>query len=456
MFDYNHIHFVGIGGISMSALAEILLHEGHVVSGSDLKYSPLIERLRNKGVKVYIGHNECNIEGADLVVYTSAVGDDNPELKEAKAEGIPTLDRASFLGQLMKRYKNSIAVSGTHGKTTTTGMIAVILNNSPLEPTILLGGELDEIDGNVKIGGRDYILTEACEYKGNFLKFFPTVGIILNIEEDHLDYFKDLDHIVHTFDKFGNLIPSDGFLILNNDDKNTRKIVGGKNCNIITFGINNKADYYATNISYNKNGHPIFDLIVKGNKSYKVELNIVGKHNIYNALAAIAATHQLGLPIKDIVKSIKKYKGTHRRFEIKGTFNQVQIIDDYAHHPTEIKATLNTASNLSHNRIWCVFQPHTYTRTKALLNEFAQSFDKADKIIITDIYAAREKDRGIVHSKDLVEALKKRGKDAIYIDNFHEIADHLKKNITKDDIVLTVGAGNVFEIGELILEKKCV
>ncbi|KPU26346.1 UDP-N-acetylmuramate--alanine ligase [Caloranaerobacter sp. TR13] len=452
--DFKHVHFIGIGGISMSGLAEILLDAGYTVSGSDIKNSEIIESLKDKGAIIYIGHDRNNIKGADLIIYTSAISKDNPEYIEAIEKNIVTVDRATFLGQLMRIYKSSIAVSGTHGKTTTTAMISVILEHSDLDPTILLGGVLDTIGGNVKIGKEDIFLTEACEYKGNFLKFNPNIGIILNIEEDHLDYFKNIEHIVETFANFAALLPENGLLVINNDDINTPKIINKTNCNIVTFGIKNKSNYKAGDISYTKNGFPKFKLIINNSEEYNVTLKVMGIHNVYNALASIATAHNLNIPISTIIEAIESYTGTHRRFEMKGIINGVRIIDDYAHHPTEIKATLNAAKKLPHNKIWCVFQPHTYTRTKALLNEFSESFHNADTIIVTDIYAAREKDTGLVHSKDLVNLLISKGMKSLYIDNFTDVVDYLSKQISQGDIILTVGAGDIYKVGEMLLDNS--
>ena len=452
--NFSHVHFIGIGGISMSGLAEILLEKDYEVSGSDKNPSLIIDRLKHQGAKIYIGHSAENINGSDLVVYTDAISDDNEELMQAKKMGIQTVDRGTFLGKLMKNYKKSIAVSGTHGKTTTTSMIATVLNKSELEPTILLGGELDTIGGNVKIGSNNLVITEACEYKGNILKYQPTMAIILNMEEDHLDYFKNIDHIVNTFAQYASRIEKDGYLIINMDDEHSQKVIDSSNCNIITFGINKTADYTAENISFTKEGYAKFVLNVKNTKKYLVTLNVMGIHNIYNALATFAACHTYGSPLEYIIDSIKDYVGTHRRLEAKGCINGVKIIDDYAHHPTEIKLSLKALKNTTKNRLWCVFQPHTYSRTKKLLDKFADSFYQADKVIITDIYAAREADTGIIHSINLVESLKENGVDAIYIESFDSIKNYLLSNMAEGDVIVTMGAGNVNKLGELILQDN--
>lgn len=451
---YSHVHFIGIGGISMSGLAEILLTEGYKVSGSDTNNSHIVERLKTLGANIYINHNKDNIRGADLVVYTDAITKDNEELMEAINNNVPTIDRATFLGALMNNYQTSIAISGTHGKTTTTSMVATILNRSTLNPTILLGGQLDEIGGHVKLGTKKHLLTEACEYKGNILKYYPTMAIVLNMEEDHLDYFKNIDHIVDTFIDYSKNIQDNGYLIINADDINAKKVIKSTKADVITFGINTKADYSAENISFTTEGYPTFMLKIKDKSLYPVKLSVMGVHNVYNALASIATTHILGIPIETILNSIEEYKGTHRRLEIKGIINGIKIVDDYAHHPTEIKASLKALKISAENHIWCIFQPHTYTRTKLLLQDFGEAFSEADKVIIPDIYAAREKDNGSVHSINLVDALVKNGVDAKYISSFENIESYLLEHAEKGDIVVTMGAGNVYTIGEAMLENK--
>lgn len=450
----NNVHLVGIGGIAMSALAEILLDKGYSVSGSDIRASHITTKLSNHGAKVYIGHHQDNITGADIIVYTSAAKPDNPEIVKANELGIPILDRAEMTGELMLAYKTSVAVSGAHGKTTATSMISLIFEHAEFNPTILVGGELNEIGGNVKVGSNDLMITEACEYKENFLKFHPNVGVVLNIDEDHLDYFKDFEHIFSTFSKFAKLIPKKGSLILNNDDYDVRKLISHANCNIITYGINLDSDFQAKNITFSESGYPSFDVIHKGEVLERFSLDIPGQHNIYNALASIATTYTLGVPVEKIKEKLKKFKGTHRRFDILGEWNDIKVIDDYAHHPTEIKATLDAVQKIPNNRVWCIFQPHTYTRTKSLLLDFGKSFDGADNIIIADIYAAREKDTGEIHSKDLVEQINKEGHNAVYISSFEAIVEHLKKHATPKDIVLTMGAGNIYEVGNMLVEKK--
>ncbi|WP_053955543.1 UDP-N-acetylmuramate--L-alanine ligase [Inediibacterium massiliense] len=453
--DINHIHFIGIGGISMSAIAETLLTFGYKVSGSDMKPSHMTEKLSQKGATIYIGHSEENINHCDLVVYTAAVKKDNPELIKSKDLNIPIISRSQMLGLLMKKFKTSIAVSGTHGKTTTTSMISLILEYSNFHPTIMVGGELDAIGGNVKIGERNYFVTEACEYVGSFLNFFPNFGIILNIDKDHLDYFKDMDDIIQTFEKFAKLIPKDGILIGFNDDPYVQQVLSKADCKIITYGSNPDCTYRVENIQFNEDGYPTFDAFYQNEFLDSFKLSIPGIHNVYNALAAIASTHTLGIHIDDIKKYLTSFTGTHRRFDLLGTLKQnIKIIDDYAHHPTEVKATLKAASNIPHHHIWCVFQPHTYTRTRALLDDFSNSFFDADKIIISDIYAAREKDPGTIHSKDLVTKIKDHHKDVLYLNDFEKIASYIQEHAQPNDIIITMGAGDIYDVGKILLNIK--
>ena len=450
---YNHIHFIGIGGISMSGLAEILLIEKYKVTGTDTKDSAIINRLRKLGAEIYIGHKKENVVGADLIIYTDAISKDNEELQAAISSCSELIDRASFLGALMKNYTNSIAVSGTHGKTTTTSMLATITNHAKINPTILIGGELDDIGGNVKLGNNnDYILTEACEYKANILKYFPTMAIILNIDEDHLDYFRDMEHIVDTFIGYGKNLKDTSYLVINIDDANSNKVIENTVAKIITFGIDNDCDYKAEDIIFTPNGNSTFNLIIKNKEKHKITLNVMGIHNVYNALAAVAASHTYGISMETISEFITYYKGVHRRLELKGFIDHVKIIDDYAHHPTEIRASLNAVRNSTEGRIFCIFQPHTYTRTKMLLDSFAEAFKDADRIIIADIYAARELDKGEIHSRDLAQRIKDKGSDGIYLGSFKEIESFILNETRDDDVVLTMGAGNVHLIGESLLE----
>lgn len=458
MFDlkqYKNIHCIGIGGIGLSAIAEILMSEGYNVSGSDMKESDMTMKLAKAGARIFIGHRAENVEQADLLVYSAAVGYDNPELVRAKERQIPVLSRAEMLGLLMDKYENSIAISGTHGKTTTTSMVSLILDRAAFSPTILVGGNLAEINGNVKVGNSGYFVTEACEYMDSFLSLKPKMEIILNIDSDHLDYFKDIDHIVSSFDKFAHLVPQTGIIIAYDANPFVNRVIQGLD-NVITFGLNENCDYCAGNILFDENGMPSFDVYHKGQLITRVQLRIPGEHNILNALAAFACGHTLGVEADVIKETLEDYHGTQRRFDIVGTTaGGVKIVDDYAHHPTEIKATLDASQNVPHNRLWCLFQPHTYTRTMALFDDFAEAFTKADKLILAEIYAAREKNIYKISSAQLVERIKEKHpeKEVMFIESFNEIADYVSQNAQRGDMVITMGAGDIYKIGEMLLEK---
>lgn len=443
----SHIHFIGIGGISMSGLAVILLQKGYTVSGSDREKSAITEKLENMGIKVFIGHFGENAKGSDLVVHTAAVHEDNPEMIYAMENNIRLIDRAECLGAIMKLYPNAVGVSGTHGKTTTTGMLTHALINAGIDPTISIGGELDIIGGNIHAGKSDYFVTEACEYTNSFLKFFPTVAVITNIEEDHLDFFSGIEMIRSSFLSFARLTKGIGSVIANRDNENVRiALKDADDLNIIYYGKTSDSDYYPENI-VSKNGYPEFDVIKRGEMLAHVTLNVPGFHNVMNTLAVIACCDVLGLDVSKCAKGVETYKGTHRRFEKLGTLNGATIIADYAHHPTEIEATLKAASEFDYNRMWCVFQPHTYTRTKTLWNRFLTCFDKCDKLVVTHIYAAREKFDGVTKASDLAMQIKNRGKDTVYIEDFSQIEEYLKENVEPDDMVFIMGAGDIVNVG---------
>ena len=447
-----HVYFVGIGGISMSGLAEVLLSEGFQISGSDMKESPLTDKLSSMGASIYYGQTVSHInESVDLVVFTAAIHEDNPEYIAMKELGIPSLTRAELLGQLMRNYKIPIAVSGTHGKTTTTSMVAEILLASDTDPTLSIGGILKSINGNIRVGKSPYFVTEACEYTNSFLSFFPKIGIILNVEEDHMDFFKDIHEIVDSFHKFAALLPKDGSLIINDEIEHKEAIMSNLNCNTIRYGFTADCDYYASDITYNELGHGIYTLIRKNLPPCRVELGVPGRHNISNSLATFALSDLLQLPEENTLKALKAFSGTDRRFEYKGQLGGITIIDDYAHHPTEITATLTAAANFPHKRLWCIFQPHTYTRTKAFLKEFAQSLSAADKIILAPIYAARETDTLGISSVTLKEEIEKLGKECLHFDTFDEIENFLLQNAINGDLLITMGAGDIVKVGENLL-----
>lgn len=444
-----HIHMIGIGGISMSGLAEILKYKGYIVSGSDMTESHITKKLSESGININIGHRESNCNGADAIIYTAAIKKDNPEFVYGETHSIPLIERSVLLGEITKMFPETIAVSGTHGKTTTTSMIATCFINDNQDPTVTVGGELNILNGNYRIGNHKFLITEACEYVDSFLKFFPKCAIVLNVEEDHLDYFKDIEQIKNSFKKFLDKLPSSGYAVLNADDKNSKELILNTNANIITIGINNSAMYMAKNINIGKE-ETCYDLFKNDSHLCKVTLKIPGVHNIYNSLACIAVSEIYGLNLDSVLSSLNGFSGAKRRFEKKGMLNGALIYDDYAHHPSEIKATLAAAKNKGFNRILCAFQPHTYTRTKTLFNEFASAFYDADKVIITDIYAAREKDTGEISSEMLVHEIEKTSKNAIYIKNFSDIETYLEKNLKPGDLFLTIGAGNIYEVGEKI------
>lgn len=447
------LHFTGIGGISMSALAEIMLSRHFEISGSDNQKSPITNHLESIGATIFYGQRRENISSdIDVLIYTAAVKQDNPELEAAREYGIPTLTRAEFLGQMMKNYDVAIGVSGTHGKTTTTSMISQILLQANTDPTILVGGIMPAIKGNTRVGHSGTMITEACEYTNSFLSFAPTVGVILNVAEDHLDFFKDIDDIRHSFRKFSELIPADGALIINGDIDNLEYFTKNLPCNIITVGSENSNSMYtARNITFDEFAHGSYDLYVNGEFKHRVDLKVTGKHNIYNSLAAIATAHFLNINKEDILSGLEAYSGTDRRFQVKGKLGNITIIDDYAHHPDEITATINTAHHYPHKKLWVVFQPHTYTRTNALLPKFAEALSKADAVVLADIYAAREKNTLGISSKDVMEEIKKLGTEVHYFPSFDEIENFLLENCDDNDLLITMGAGDVYKIGEKLL-----
>ncbi|MGI6012265.1 MAG: UDP-N-acetylmuramate--L-alanine ligase [Ruminococcus sp.] len=454
--DFNkpiHIHFIGIGGISMSGLAEILLEEKFKISGSDARKSALTDALEKRGATLYYGQRASNIDpSTDLVVYTAAIHPDNPEYQEALRLNLPMLTRAQLLGQIMKNYEIPIAVSGTHGKTTTTSMISHILLAADCDPTISVGGILPAIHGNIRVGNSETFITEACEYTNSFHSFFPKISIILNMDADHLDFFKDIDDIRQSFHKFAQLLPKEGTLIINSDTPEYSVVTRDLGCNIITYGLDNPdALYSAANITYDEKGHPTFDCVKNGQKTASYSLKVPGLHNVSNALASIALAELLGISAEKIQEGFLSFTGTDRRFQYKGEIGGVTIIDDYAHHPTEIKATLTSAHQYPHRKLWCVFQPHTYTRTKALLPDFAQALTLADEVVLCDIYAAREKNTVGISSTDLQKQIQKLGTPCQYFPTFDQIENYLLENCTQGDLLITMGAGDVVTIGEKLL-----
>jgi UDP-N-acetylmuramate--alanine ligase len=451
----KRVHCVGIGGIGLSAVAEILLARGFAVSGSDMKESEITDRLIERGATIFLGHRAKNIGDADLIVYSAAVSPENPELALARKLGVEAVTRAEALGALMADYENSVAIAGTHGKTTTTSMISLIFKGSGRAPTILVGGNLSEIGGNVEVGGGDFFVTEACEYMDSFLSLSPKYAVILNIDSDHLDYFMDIEHIARSFESFANLTPRDGAVVAYDANPFVNSILKKLERRVITFGFHEHCAYVAADIAFNQAGMPGFSVLHAGRRLCDVQLAIPGEHNIANALAAFACCHDMGVDAAEIKRIVEGFEGTQRRFDLLGeTENGVRVVDDYAHHPAEITATLKAAKNIPHRELWCLFQPHTYTRTIALFNEFVEAFALADRLVMAEIYAAREKNIHRISAKALVDEIKALHpqRDARYFADFGEIADFVRERAAPGDLVITMGAGDIYKVGEMILD----
>ncbi len=442
----KNLHFIGVGGVSMSALADIMRIRGYNVTGSDMSASPTTAKLAGGGIKIFIGHEAQNVRGAELIIYTAAVKADNPELIEGEALGIPSVERAVFLGAIMQKFKQPIAISGTHGKTTTTSMAAVTTIAGGLDPTVMIGGTLPDIDGNYRLGAGVSFIFEACEYVDSFLNFHPKVAVILNIEADHLDYFSGIEQIIGSFKKFANLCGEDGLVIANYDDENTRTATDEILPKVVYFGMDKRAKYFADNLSVL--GFPSFDFYIEGELQKRISLKVPGKHNVLNSLATLALCNELNLDMAKCFYALENFSGVCRRFEKKGEFCGADIIDDYAHHPSEIETTLKSARQMGYKKIICIFQPHTYTRTKALFEEFTSSLSFADVPIIVDIYSAREKDDGSISSEALSSAIP----GAIYCPSLPDAAEYAKKIAEPGDVIFTMGAGNVSLTTNYILD----
>ncbi|HHX62437.1 MAG TPA: UDP-N-acetylmuramate--L-alanine ligase [Epulopiscium sp.] len=461
--DFNkpcRIHFIGIGGISMSGFAEYLHNKGFTVSGSDSQKSKITEHLVDLGIDVHYGQRKANITSdIELVVYTAAISKDNEEYLEVLDRNIPILNRSELIGQLMINFDNSIAVAGTHGKTTTTSMLSQLFINADLDPTISVGGILEAIGGNIRVGNSQHFIVEACEYTNSYLDFKPKISVILNIDADHLDFFKDIDDIRNSFHSFAKLLSEDGQLFINGEIDNYEEITNDLDCQVITYGISDSKyrktdklyDYSANNIDFDNMRDGSFDLYAKDKLLGRIKLDILGLHNISNSLPAIAIALEAGIPIDIISDSLSTFKNSKRRFEYKGTIGGVSVVDDYAHHPTAISATLSAARAYPHNTLWCVFQPHTYSRTKQHLNEFAEALALADKVVLSEIYAAREKNPGDISSMDLAREIELLGKEVYYFPGFDEIENFLLLNCINGDLLITMGAGDIVCVGESLL-----
>lgn len=440
-------HLIGIGGVSMSPLAEVLCDAGLVISGSDIAESERTSHLREKGIKIFIGHDAENITSdIDFVVRTAAAHDDNPEIVRAKELGIPVFERTQAWGAIMRGYKNALCIAGTHGKTTTTSMCTHILMAAEKDPTVMIGGTLPLLKAGHRVGAGDTIIMESCEYYNSFLSFFPTVAVILNIEEDHLDFFSGIEEIKQSFREFASHVPEDGYVVVNHDDENTMDAVRDLDRNIVTFGLTAKADVYAKNVirigSLTK-----FDIMHKGKLLDTVTIHVPGVHNLKNALAAAAASICLGIKPTAIKYGLAGFSGAGRRFEFKGKFNGADVYDDYAHHPGELKALLDAVESLGYKRTIVIFQPHTYTRTMALFYDFVRQLKRPDIVYLAEIFAAREKNLLGISSADLAEKID----GARFFKTFEEIENDLRKTAQPGDLILTVGAGNVYKIGEHLL-----
>ncbi|WP_205665729.1 UDP-N-acetylmuramate--L-alanine ligase [Anoxybacter fermentans] len=445
------IHFIGIGGISMSGIASILLDMGYQVSGSDLKDSPLLRELKKKGARIYIGHDAANLDHPDEVVVTAAIPPNNVELQKARELGIPIIKRAQMIARLMK-YKKGIAIAGTHGKTTTTSMVSLILEKAGLDPTVLLGGELNDIGGNAKLGQGEYLVTEADESDGSFLYFEPLISIVTNIESDHMDYYETEEKLKQAFSQFLEKVPAHGAKIVCWDDPVIRSLVNSQDRNLITYGTRDDCNIQIKRVKLLPQ-HTEVEVSLNGEDQGRLILNVPGMHNVYNSMAALGVGYYLGLSFEQVAKYLNQFCGVHRRFEKKGLINGVLVVDDYGHHPTEIKATLKAARQRGAKRIICVFQPHRYTRTLHLKEEFSKSFSDADIIIMTGIYSAGEKPIPGVDGYKLAQLTERYEKRPVkYFPCLEGIAEYLAELVQPGDLVLTLGAGDVYLVGEKLLD----
>lgn len=442
----NKIFFIGIGGSSMSGLATMALSEGFVIEGSDMVPSPYTEKLKTLDVKIHIGHAYDNIpKDTDCVIYSAAIHDDNPDMIKATDLGLPKLERSDFLGLFSHIFKNTIAVAGTHGKTTTSSMVACLLHYAGLKPSLSIGGKVDEFGGNAVIDEKEYFVIEACEYVDSFLKTNHNIGIITNIEEDHLDYFKDgLTQIKNSFTNFGKLIPSTGLMIAHGDSPDVLDTVKDLDCKVITYGLDPKNDWCIKNIDYDKLGKPVFD-VYKGSELYgHYHLVIPGEHNVLNALSAIICGDYLGISLEASIDAMGRFTGAKRRFEFRGEVNNINVYEDYAHHPTELKVVIDACLNYDHHRLWVVFQPHTYSRTYFFFDEFVDAFSKADFVILNDIYSDREGNDWNIYSEDLQKAIEEKFHiPTLTISAFEDIVNHLTANLEPQDLVLVAGSQTI-------------
>lgn len=440
----KHIHLIGIGGVSMRPLGLVLRGMGMIVTGSDMNSSVSTNELIEKGIEVHIGHSAENIQGADCIIRTAAAHNDNPEIAAARAQGIPVFERAQAWGLIMREYKNAICISGTHGKTTTTGMITHIFMEAQRDPTVMLGGYLPLLGAGHRVGNGDTIIMESCEYCDSFLNFYPTIAIINNIEADHLDYFKDLEAVEHSFRKFAGLVPRTGHVIANGDDANTVKTLS--DLHYISFGLNIGNDIHPEHLSEDCRS---FDIICFGKRYCHVDMQVYGRHNVLNALASATAAYVMGIEGDAVSRGLAAFIGAGRRMEFKGKYNNADIYDDYAHHPGELHALIDAVKCMGYRRIILAFQPHTYTRTKALFDDFIHELQRADVAVLAEIYAARERNTIGISSRDLARKIP----NSVYFETLPEVTAYLKGIAQEGDILLTVGAGDIFKAGEALLKE---
>ena len=443
------VHLAGIGGVSMCPLAEVLQGMGLQVQGSDMSESATVQHLRSLGIHVDVGHSAENLRGCDFVVRTAAIRNENPEIAGAIARGIPVYERAEAWGAIMRQYRNALCISGTHGKTTTTSMATHIFMAAQADPTVMIGGTLPLLGAGYRVGQGETIILESCEYCNSFHSFFPTVAVILNVEADHLDFFKDLEDVENSFRKFASLVPENGAIIANADDAGAMESVQGIGRDIFTFGISAPARCTAANVAFH-DGFPSFDVVVDGAVYAHVDLLVAGRHNILNALAAAAAAYVLGIPGEAVGRGLGSFTGAGRRFEHKGTFHGAEVYDDYAHHPGELHALLSTVKTLPYQRVICAFQPHTYTRTHALFDEFVAELQLPDVTILAEIYAARERNDLGISSRDLAAKIP----GSIYCATLAEVTEELAKIAQPGDLILTVGAGDIVKAGENLVSLQ--
>ena len=451
-FIGKKVFMIGIGGSSMSGLARLLKWKGCVVSGSDRTATHKTQALESENIKIYIGHKGENVSGSDFVIYSAAISAENPERCFAFEHGIPQIERCTLIGLLMEDYENPIAVSGTHGKTTTTAMLSQVFMDVGEDPTVHIGGEFDFLGGSTRLGSGNSFICEACEFNASFLSFLPRQAIILNIDEDHLDFYKDIDDIENTFLKFANLVPEDGAVFGSGDDKRVWRLLKKLKCKTCTFGLEPQNEIRAENITYDENGCACFTATYFGHPLMEVELTVPGEHIVKDALAVLAAANYNELPMSRVSEALHEFGGVHRRYELTSITDGVRIYTDYGHNPAETRAVLSVARKQAHQKLWAVLQPHTYTRTKTLFNGFLECFDDADEVLVTEICAAREKDPGDINSSMLVDAMLKKGIHAHLTPTFDDAEQFLRAHWNKGDSCITLGCGDIYLLNEQIAE----